>query len=461
MSAAAAIAAVAAQKDMVWIQCGKAGKSLDAALPLYSLFEVMSSNGTGPEAVLSCKCIQTYYDEPINFLPQHGGFELGESVDKARKDTLSANPPSQDNVQDLADLDFMHEPALLHCMGMRYCGGSKSSQQVKSYYSTFIGKICVAVNPFAPQKAWVNSFDIKEYLAAKPDVISCKRLEPHSWTVADLAYTEMLRERKNQAILICGESGAGKTECCKFVLQYLMHKKASTVENLSDKIMATNDPLEAFGNAKTVNNDNSSRFAKCMQVSLDDQGRVIGAKIETSLLEKSRTCAFFRWERNFHIFYMLCYYRHSKCQPEPGEQQDTDNSDAAELLGPKAYKYLLTADRYDFTATGDTEKDEEGPYSGPGHSYRTRFQASDIDWFKKVMSAFRNSLGYTADETNQMMELLTAILHMGNIKFAEGDKSQVFCISFPLRLHANSFNEIKSLNLFCCNRCSKILRVTS
>ena len=177
---------------------------------------------------------------------------------------------------------------------------------------------------------------------------------------------------------------------------------------------------------QTVNNDNSSRFAKCMQVSLDDQGRVIGAKIETSLLEKSRTCAFFRWERNFHIFYMLCYYRHSKCRPEPGEQQDTDNSDAAELLGPKAYKYLLTADSYDFTATGDTEKDEEGPYSGPGHSYRTRFQASDIDWFKKVMSAFRNSLGYTADETNQMMELLTAILHMGNIKFAEGDKSQVF-----------------------------------
>jgi len=111
-------------------------------------------------------------------------------------------------------------------------------------------------------------------------------------------------------VLICGESGAGKTECCKFVLAYLIAKKESTVENIDGKLMATNDPLEAFGNAKTVNNDNSSRFAKCMQICLDTEGRVVGAEIQTSLLEKSRSCAFFQQERNFHILYMLPYYRH-------------------------------------------------------------------------------------------------------------------------------------------------------
>ena len=97
---------------------------------------------------------------------------------------------------------------------------------------------------------------------------------------ADATSVRATGEGKNQAVLICGESGAGKTECCKFVLAYLIGKKESTVENLAEKLMDTNDPLEAFGNAKTVNNDNSSRFAKCMQICCDAEGRVIGSEIQ-------------------------------------------------------------------------------------------------------------------------------------------------------------------------------------
>jgi myosin heavy subunit len=218
-------------------------------------------------------------------------------------------------------------------------------------------------------------------------------------------------------VLICGESGAGKTECCKFVLAYLIAKKESTVENIDGKLMATNDPLEAFGNAKTVNNDNSSRFAKCMQICLDAEGRVIGAEIQTSLLEKARSCAFFQQERNFHILYMLPYYRHVKCEPEPGEKQQTDTSDALEMLGAKAHKDLLEADQFAFIKPGDVEVDTEG------QRYRERFQAGDIDWFKRVISSFL-TLGYARKDIDEMMELLTAILHMGNIEFTNEDASQ-------------------------------------
>ena len=102
--------------------------------------------------------------------------------------------------------------------------------------------------------------------------------------------------------------------------------------------MDTNDPLEAFGNAKTVNNDNSSRFAKCMQICLDSDGRVVGAEIQTSLLEKARTCAFFQQERCFHVFYMMCYYRHvSGCSPDPGENQVRDNIIVFDVFAGNTY----------------------------------------------------------------------------------------------------------------------------
>jgi hypothetical protein len=323
--------------------------------------EVVRVEGTGPEALLTVKVVEPYWnwhDGETNFLPQGGGPARGDEMQVKRRECLPANPPSQDQVPDLAQLNHLHEAALLHVLGMRYCGGQKLESRVTSRYCTFIGNICVATNPFAPQGAWVNSFRIEDYLGAQPSVLAHKdRLQPHPWAVADMAYRELLDERKNQAVLICGESGAGKTECSKFVLAYLIGKKESTVPNLAEKLMDTNEPLEAFGNAKTVNNDNSSRFAKCMQIHLDREGRVLGATIQTSLLEKARACAFFQLERSFHIFYMLCYYRHVRCAPEPGEEASAasvDTSDAAEVLGPLAHRHLLPADQFTTLRPGDT-----------------------------------------------------------------------------------------------------------
>ena len=285
MSAAAAVMSAAAdQREICWLRTGKTARKpkLDDPLQLFALVEVVKTLPSGRKMV---RVENAYWDQPSGsaFLPQGGGCANGDELEVLEAELLRANPPSQDMVADLTALENLNEAALLHTIGMRYCGGSKEASGVKSYYCTFIGQICVATNPFAPQKAWVNTFKIEDYLQSKEPVMLNKKLQPHPWCVADMAYNELLHEGKNQAVLICGESGAGKTECCKFVLAYLIAKKESTVENLADKLMATNDPLEAFGNAKTVNNDNSSRFAKCMQIYFDAEGRVIGSEVQTSL----------------------------------------------------------------------------------------------------------------------------------------------------------------------------------
>ena len=418
MAAAGVIAAAAEQRDLRWYRNGKVARKpkLEDPLQLFSLVEAVETLASGR---VKCKVEDSYYDKPVDFLPQGGGCKTGETIEAKKDELLNANPPSQDAVPDLTALDNLNEAALLHTIGMRYCGGDKHKSGVNSHYCTFIGSICVATNPFAPQKAWVNTFRIEDYIASKGPVMQNKRLQPHPWAVGDQAYRELIEEGKNQAVLICGESGAGKTECCKFVLAYLIAKKESTVEGIDEKLMATNDPLEAFGNAKTVNNDNSSRFAKCMQICFDAEGRVIGSEIQTSLLEKGRTCAFFQQERNFHVFYMLCYYRHEKCGPDPGEDQNTDTSDAQDLLGDRAYKHLKEAKDYAFIAPGAVEVDTEG------QKYSERFRASDIDWFKRVIRSFRNSLGYKKADTDNMMALLTGILHMGQITFTDEDAAKV------------------------------------
>eukprot|EP01045_Picozoa_sp_COSAG04_P026049 COSAG04_NODE_3540_length_2725_cov_1.060548_1_plen_113_part_10 len=112
-------------------------------------------------------------------------------------------------VKDLGDLDNLHEPALLHCLGQRYCGQERATaaKGVTALYNTFIGPICVAINPFSPGGGvWKNSFKLEDYSKSKGPVMLNKKLEPHPWSVGDMAYREMLEEGKNQAVLICGES---------------------------------------------------------------------------------------------------------------------------------------------------------------------------------------------------------------------------------------------------------------
>eukprot|EP01051_Picozoa_sp_SAG22_P023589 SAG22_NODE_6154_length_892_cov_0.715006_1_plen_263_part_01 len=223
----------------------KAKPGLTDPLQLYSLFEIVSSEGSGPEAILTCKCVDLNYDKPIDFLADFGhvsghgaandatsmkagkkphseGFELGGEVKRVRKHTMKANKPGlaggpdgdgQDMCPDLSALENMHEAGILHCMRMRFCNGKilPGEEMVESKYTAFIGDICVAVNPFAPwpyagSRAWVQydaknnpdckSYNMQHYIDAKPDVKSNPQLEPHCWSVADLAYNILQKTGK-------------------------------------------------------------------------------------------------------------------------------------------------------------------------------------------------------------------------------------------------------------------------
>ena len=181
MSAAAAIAAAADQRELCWYRTGKVNRKpkLDDPIQLFSLVEVVQ---TLPSGRKKCRVERTYWDEPKastdpsysshpamggGFLPQGGGCQAGDEIEVKDTELLPANPPSQDAAPDLTALDNLNEAALLHTMGMRYCGGDKEASGVESHYCTFIGQICVATNPFAPQKAWKNTFKISDYLSSK------------------------------------------------------------------------------------------------------------------------------------------------------------------------------------------------------------------------------------------------------------------------------------------------------
>jgi myosin-5 len=152
--------------------------------------------------------------------------------------------------------------------------------------------------------------------------VALGELSPHTYAIAEAAYGAMMVDQQRQAILISGESGAGKTESAKMVMQYLAHRAGAspggagggaaprrTVSGaapVEEQVLESNPLLEAFGNAKTVRNDNSSRFGKFVEIDFDAGGRVTGAAISTYLLERSRVVSIRAPERSFHIFYQLC-----------------------------------------------------------------------------------------------------------------------------------------------------------
>jgi myosin heavy subunit len=189
-----------------------------------------------------------------------------------------------EDVNDLLNLTVLHDATLLNCLKRRY---------LKDVIYTNIGAIVVALNPFNFTIPWYMDDKMEGYLG-EGDTI--ERNLPHSWAVAHNTYFEMRNDRQNQSVLVSGESGAGKTEASKIVMKYLgavsartgTEEQRSRGRSVGDKINCSSLPLEAFGNAKTVRNDNSSRFGKFMTIKFDEAGYLVGAFITKYLLEKSR-----------------------------------------------------------------------------------------------------------------------------------------------------------------------------
>ena len=207
-----------------------------------------------------------------------------------------------DEVDDLLNLAVLHDGTLLHCLRKRY---------YRDIVYTNIGAIVVALNPFNYKIPWYMDSEMPKYLA-EGEVIQNNL--PHSWAVAHNTYFEMRADMSNQCILVSGESGAGKTEASKIVMKYL--REISSTSALSEKekeaghtvgvkMMQSNPILEAFGNAKTVRNDNSSRFGKLMRIKFNERGVLTGADITKYLLEKSRILSAAENERVYHSFYLL------------------------------------------------------------------------------------------------------------------------------------------------------------
>ncbi|XP_064139693.1 myosin-9 isoform X2 [Loxodonta africana] len=295
--------------------------------------------------------------------------ENGKKVKVNKDDIQKMNPPKFSKVEDMAELTCLNEASVLHNLKERYYSG---------LIYTYSGLFCVVINPY--KNLPIYSEEIVEMYKGK------KRHEmpPHIYAITDTAYRSMMQDREDQSILCTGESGAGKTENTKKVIQYLAyvassHKSKKDQGELERQLLQANPILEAFGNAKTVKNDNSSRFGKFIRINFDVNGYIVGANIETYLLEKSRAIRQAKEERTFHIFYYLL--------SGAGEHLKTDL-----LLEPyNKYRFL-----------------SNGHVTIPGQQ--------DKDMFQETMEAMR-IMGIPEDEQMGLLRVISGVLQLGNIAF--------------------------------------------
>ncbi|KAL5292703.1 MYO1H family protein [Megaselia abdita] len=244
---------------------------------------------------------------------------------------------------------------------------------------TYIGQVLISVNPYKDLPIYSDN-DIKEYRRKH-----FFEAPPHVFAVSENAFRNLIEENRPQCVLISGESGSGKTEASKKVLQYIAAASGNqgNVVNVKDKLLQSNPVLEAFGNAKTNKNDNSSRFGKYMDVEFDFSGVPIGGNILNYLLEKSRVVHQSGGERNFHIFYQLL----------AGASDD--------LLQELHLKRNL--DSYYYLSDG-----EKGVIP----------RIKDAENFKAVQNAM-TVIDFSPEEQREVFNIIASVLHMGNIGFTE------------------------------------------
>ncbi|XP_041650898.1 unconventional myosin-IXAa-like isoform X3 [Cheilinus undulatus] len=293
-------------------------------------------------------------------------------------------PTGSDPPSDLCTLPELTERTLLESLRARF-------RQEKIY--TYVGSILIVINPFQFLPIY-NPKYVKLY-----DNHALGKLEPHIYAVADVAYHAMLQRRKNQCIVISGESGSGKTQSTNFLIHHLtaLSQKgfASGVEQI---ILGAGPVLEAFGNAKTAHNNNSSRFGKFIQVNYQESGTVRGAYVEKYLLEKSRLVYQEHNERNYHVFYYLL----------AGASEEERKS--FHLLKPEEYHYLnqMTKKSHKLHWDNYYESDLQDCFTVEGEDLKHDFERLQLAM---------EMVGFLPTTRKQIFSLLSAILHLGNIRY--------------------------------------------
>uniref|UniRef100_A0A7N0RAB1 Uncharacterized protein n=1 Tax=Kalanchoe fedtschenkoi TaxID=63787 RepID=A0A7N0RAB1_KALFE len=293
-------------------------------------------------------------------------------------------PPG--GVDDMTRLAYLHEPGIMHNLAVRY---------EQNIIYTYTGNILIAVNPFQRLPPLYDTDVMEQYKG-----VQFGKLRPHVFAIADVAYRAMIDEGKRNSILVSGESGAGKTETTKMLMRYLAHlggRVTSEKRTVEQQVLESNPVLEAFGNAKTARNNNSSRFGKFVELQFDMRGRISGAAIRTYLLERSRVCQISDPERNYHCFYLLC-----AAPPHEIERY--------KLGSPKSFHYLNQSNCYELVGVSDAE------------DYLTTRRAMDI-------------VGIGAKEQDAIFRVVAAILHLGNIDFAKGEDSDSSVVTEESRCH--------------------------
>uniref|UniRef100_A0A6Q2XQN1 Myosin VB n=1 Tax=Esox lucius TaxID=8010 RepID=A0A6Q2XQN1_ESOLU len=203
------------------------------------------------------------------------------------------NPDILVGENDLTALSYLHEPAVLHNLKVRFLEAN--------HIYTYCGIVLVAINPYDQLQIYGEEV-INAYSGQ-----NMGDMDPHIFAVAEEAYKQMARDERNQSIIVSGESGAGKTVSAKYAMRFFATVGGSANDtNVEEKVLASSPIMEAIGNAKTTRNDNSSRFGKYIQIGFDRRYHIIGANMRTYLLEKSRVVFQAEDERNYHIFYQLC-----------------------------------------------------------------------------------------------------------------------------------------------------------
>ncbi|XP_067871988.1 unconventional myosin-Vb-like [Heterodontus francisci] len=300
------------------------------------------------------------------------------------------NPDILMGENDLTALSYLHEPAVLHNLKVRFL-------ESNSIY-TYCGIVLVAINPYEQLPLYGDDV-IYAYSGQ-----NMGDMDPHIFAVAEEAYKQMARDEKNQSIIISGESGAGKTLSAKYMMRYFATVGGSASEtNVEEKVLASNPIMEAIGNAKTTRNDNSSRFGKYIEISFNRGYHIMGANMRTYLMEKSRVVFQADEERNYHIFYQLC---------------------ASANLAEFSELDLGSAENYFYVNQGgDIYIDER----------------DDVADLERTRNAF-SMLGIYESYQMEIFQILASVLHLGNITFPSNDRDG-----------ENSFvnTNDKHLDLFC------------
>ncbi|CAI5765468.1 unconventional myosin-Ia isoform X1 [Podarcis lilfordi] len=272
-------------------------------------------------------------------------------------------------VGDLVLLDPLTEDTLIQNLEKRF--------QHKEIY-TYIGNVVISVNPYEQLPIYTEEI-VEEYK-------NCNffAVKPHIYAIADDAYRSLRDQDKDQCILITGESGAGKTEASKLMMSYVaaVCGKGEQVNRVKEQLLQSNPVLEAFGNAKTIRNDNSSRFGKYMDIEFDFKGDPLGGVISNYLLEKSRVVHHVKGERNFHIFYQLLSGGSDELLRQLKLQRDC-----------RLYGYL----------------------NREASSLRGMDDAAN---FRAVQDAMR-AIGFSPSEITAVLEVAAVVLKLGNIKLGQ------------------------------------------